>query len=299
MDPVTIAAGVAAFKAAQSSITAIREALDTANDISSISHHISDLFHHSREANKAYQAQRAHKEGVEKGEIKPDESLQEAIDLMIHRREMSEMIKDLEYELNKKFPTPEGEPTMWQQIKREQSRIQALKIKQKRERAEIAKREAEEAKERWKKIGIEALKFGFLIIVTMGIGWMLLTAYDTGPIRQGDMELTASHAIQGIMVLATIAGGYAVVKSNLARVMEDLERHIKKSETDWTKFDARLDAAEEERGRHQLQITTLKDINSPAELKAVNREMADIGARLKTIEKQLERLQNMHNGNHP
>ena len=183
MDPVTIAAGVAAFKAAQSSITAIREALDTANDISSISHHISDLFHHSREANKAYQAQRAHKEGVEKGEIKPDESLQEAIDLMIHRREMSEMIKDLEYELNKKFPTPEGEPTMWQQIKREQSRIQALKIKQKRERAELAKREAEEAKERWKKIGIEALKFGFLVIVILGIGWMLITAYDTGPIR--------------------------------------------------------------------------------------------------------------------
>ena len=41
------------------------------------------------------------------------------------------------------------------------------------------------------------------------------------------MELTASHAIQGIMVLATVAGGYAVVKSNLARVMEDLENHIK------------------------------------------------------------------------
>ena len=179
MDPVTIAAGVAAFKAAKSSITAIREALDTANDISSISHHISDLFHHSREANKAYQAQRAHKEGVEKGEIKPDESLQEAIDLMIHRREMSEMINDLEYELNKKCPTPEGEPTMWDSIKREQSRIQALKIKQKRERAEIAKREAEEAKERWKKIGIEALKFGFLVIVILGIGWMLITAYET------------------------------------------------------------------------------------------------------------------------
>ena len=89
------------------------------------------------------------------------------------------------------------------------------------------------------------------------------------------MELTASHAIQGIMVLATIVGGYAVVKSNLSRVMEDLERHIKKSETDWMKFDTRLDAAEEERGRHTLQITTLKDINSPAELKALNREMAD------------------------
>ena len=183
MDPVTIAAGLAAFKAAQSSITAIREALDTADDISSISHHIADLFHHSREANKAYQAQHAYNESVEKGEIKPDESLQEAIDLMIHRREMSEMIKDLEYELNKKFPTPEGEPSMWQQIKREQSRIQSLKIKQKRERAEIAKREAEKAKERWKKIGQECLKFGIVVIAVLGIGWMLMTAYDTGPIR--------------------------------------------------------------------------------------------------------------------
>ena len=37
------------------------------------------------------------------------------------------------------------------------------------------------------------------------------------------MELTASHAIQGVLLLATVAGGYAVVKSNLARVMEDLE----------------------------------------------------------------------------
>ena len=183
MDPLTIAAGVAAFNAAQSSITAIREALDTADDISSISHHISDLFHHSREANKAYQAQHAYKEGVEKGEIKPEESLQEAIDLMIHRREMAEMIKDLEWELNKKFPTPMGEPTIWENIKREQSRIQALKIKQKRERAEIAKREAEEARERWKKIGQEALKFGTVIIVVIGITLLLINAYETGPIR--------------------------------------------------------------------------------------------------------------------
>ena len=96
---------------------------------------------------------------------------------------MSEAIKDLEWELNQKFPTPVGEPTMWENIKREQSRIQAVKIKLKRERAEIAKREAEEAKERLKKLGLEALKFSFLVIVTMGIGWMLLTAYYTGPIR--------------------------------------------------------------------------------------------------------------------
>ena len=37
------------------------------------------------------------------------------------------------------------------------------------------------------------------------------------------MELTASHAMQGVLLLATVAGGYAVVKSNLSRVMQDLE----------------------------------------------------------------------------
>ena len=37
------------------------------------------------------------------------------------------------------------------------------------------------------------------------------------------MELTATHAIQGLIMLATIASGYAIVKNNLARVMEDLE----------------------------------------------------------------------------
>ena len=113
------------------------------------------------------------------------------------------------------------------------------------------------------------------------------------------MELTAAHAMQGLMLIATIAGGYAEVKSQLARVIEDLERHIKKTDVEASKFDTRLDAAEEERGRHKLQITTLKDINSPAELKSLNREMATIEADLKNLIKQVDRLQDIHNGKHP
>ena len=113
------------------------------------------------------------------------------------------------------------------------------------------------------------------------------------------MELTASHAIQGIMVLATIAGGYAVVKSNLTRVIFDLERHMKKTEIDRVKFDDRLDAAEEERGRHKLQIATLKTISSPNELKLFNREMGEFSARLRAAEQQISKLQNLHNGKHP
>ena len=113
------------------------------------------------------------------------------------------------------------------------------------------------------------------------------------------MELTASHAIQGIMVLATIAGGYAVVKSNLSRVMEDLHELIKRFEDNRIAFDARLDKAESERAKHSLQIDTLKSINSPQELKGFNREMGGFGARLKSIEKQVEKLEKLHNGSHP
>ena len=113
------------------------------------------------------------------------------------------------------------------------------------------------------------------------------------------MELTASHTIQGVMVLATIAGGYAVVKANLARVMEDLEEHIKKSEDNRAKFDTRLDDAESERTLFAGQIETLKGINSPRELKELNREIATISADLRNVTKQVDRLQDMHNGSHP
>jgi predicted nucleic acid-binding Zn-ribbon protein len=112
------------------------------------------------------------------------------------------------------------------------------------------------------------------------------------------MELTASHAIQGIMVLATIAGGYAVVKSNLSRVMEDLHELIKRFENNRIAFDARLDKAESERAKHSLQIDTLKSINSPKELKVFNREMGEFSARLTSTEKQVSKLENMHNGSH-
>jgi len=112
------------------------------------------------------------------------------------------------------------------------------------------------------------------------------------------MELTASHAIQGIMVLATIAGGYAVVKANLSRVMEDLHELIKRFEDNRIAFDARLDKAESERAKHSLQIETLKSINSPQELKVFNREMGEFSARLTSTEKQVSKLENMHNGAH-
>ena len=113
------------------------------------------------------------------------------------------------------------------------------------------------------------------------------------------MELTAAHAMQFVMLVGTIAGGYAVVKSQLSRVIEDLEEHVRRSEDHKTKFDARLDDAESERAVFDSQIGTLSQINSVSELAVQNREMGELQARLRVAEKQIEKLQNQHNGSHP
>jgi prefoldin subunit 5 len=101
------------------------------------------------------------------------------------------------------------------------------------------------------------------------------------------------------MVLATVAGGYAVVKSNLSRVMQDLEDHKKNWDTVREKFDGRLDNAEQERGKIVNQVTTLKGINSPNELKLLHRELEGIQKDIYWLSKQLDQLNSMHNGKHP
>ncbi len=113
------------------------------------------------------------------------------------------------------------------------------------------------------------------------------------------MELTAAHAMQGLMLIATIAGGYAVVKNQLSRVIEDLEEHIKRTEDHKSKFDARLDDAESQRAVFTSQIKTLAEINSVKELAKQNREMGELHTRIKVLEKVLDKLQGQHNGAHP
>ena len=109
------------------------------------------------------------------------------------------------------------------------------------------------------------------------------------------MELTAGHAIQGLMLISTIAGGYAVVKSQLARVIEDLDKITKELES----LNSRLDQAESTTAVFQHQLTILGGILSPDHLRDQHRETASLLARLNVIEKQMAELQRMHNGRHP
>ena len=113
------------------------------------------------------------------------------------------------------------------------------------------------------------------------------------------MELTATHAIQGLIMLATIASGYAIVRNNLARVMEDLENFHKNFDKFKATFDTRLDDAESQRAVFSSQIAVLKEINSVSSLEARNREIATMKAELKVLQDQIGHLQHIHNSKHP
>ena len=101
--------------------------------------------------------------------------------------------------------------------------------------------------------------------------------------------------MQGLMLVATIAGGYAVVKNQLARVIQDLVKINDELEN----VNKRLDVAESSTAVFQHQITVLGHILSPAELEKQHREIADVQARIKVAEGRIASLSSMHNSKHP
>ena len=109
------------------------------------------------------------------------------------------------------------------------------------------------------------------------------------------MELTGGHVMQAVMLVATIAGGYAVVKNQLARVIQDLAKINDELES----VNKRLDAAESSTAVFKHQITILGHILSPAQLEKEHREVADIQARIKVAEGRISSLSAMHNSKHP
>ena len=100
-------------------------------------------------------------------------------------------------------------------------------------------------------------------------------------------------------MLATIASGYAIVRNNLSRVMEDLENFHSAFDKFKSNFDARLDDAESQRAVFSSQIDVLKDINSVAALESRNREIATMQAELRVLRQMTDHLQELHNSVHP
>ena len=101
--------------------------------------------------------------------------------------------------------------------------------------------------------------------------------------------------MQALIMISTIVGGYAVVKNQLARVIQDLAKINDELEN----VNRRLDTAESSTAVFQHQITILGHILSPAQLEKEHREIADIQARIKVAEGRISSLSAMHNSRHP
>jgi len=113
------------------------------------------------------------------------------------------------------------------------------------------------------------------------------------------MELTTSHGIQLVLLLATVVGGYAVVKSNLSRVMQDLTQFHKEHAAYKTKFDDRLDSAESDRSVLTARVNTLASINSVDNLADLNSRLARLEMGQEMLFKDMDSQKKLHNGRHP
>ncbi|GEM_PF-1779398 len=116
------------------------------------------------------------------------------------------------------------------------------------------------------------------------------------------MELGTRELVQFVSLIATLAGAFAVVKSQLSRVIEDL-KHIQK---EMEIVNTRLDKQESGSAVFRHQVGVLGGILSPSNLDKQSREITEVKGELQTIHKQLaylsdssERMYKMHNGVHP
>ena len=109
------------------------------------------------------------------------------------------------------------------------------------------------------------------------------------------MELGTRELVQFISLVATLAGAFAVVKSQLARVIEDLKKVM--SEMDL--INQRLDTIESGSAVFRHQVSVLGGILSPANLDKQSREIAEVKKELTFLREAADRLYKMHNGSHP
>tara|TARA_E500000305_G_C3818986_1_gene142025 strand:- start:142 stop:471 length:330 start_codon:yes stop_codon:yes gene_type:complete len=105
--------------------------------------------------------------------------------------------------------------------------------------------------------------------------------------------------MQFLMLVGTIAGGYAVVRNQLARVIEDLDRHIKAAEIHKATFDSRLDDAESERAVFSSRVDILSDISSVSNLADLNTRLARLEMGQEILFEETKSMRSMHNGKHP
>tara|TARA_R100000742_G_C4278950_1_gene102502 strand:+ start:859 stop:1194 length:336 start_codon:yes stop_codon:yes gene_type:complete len=109
------------------------------------------------------------------------------------------------------------------------------------------------------------------------------------------MEFGIRELVQFGTLLASLAGAFAVVKSQLSRVIID----IKNINNEVHELNARLDRAEADSAVIKHQNSVFGTILSPANLKEQSMNIAELQTEMKVVHKNLDKIYNMHNGKHP
>ena len=109
------------------------------------------------------------------------------------------------------------------------------------------------------------------------------------------MEFGARELVQFGTLLASLAGAFAVVKSQLARVIQD----IKNMYTELHELNTRLDRTEADSAVIKHQNGVFGTILSHSNLKELNKHIAELQTEMRVVHKNLDKIYEMHNGKHP
>tara|TARA_R100001443_G_scaffold29212_2_gene42438 strand:+ start:170 stop:706 length:537 start_codon:yes stop_codon:yes gene_type:complete len=175
MDPITIAAAIAATKTLVKSAKGVQE----------IAHGLDGLF----QAKEQHENNKDHKAGSSIGRknksilqkrAKDDgseTSMSSAAAAVIEEKQLKQQLDDLKAEINSKWPSKPGEKTTWDLILEEREK----RIADKKEREKQEKIDAKERAEHRKAILFEIAKGLAVIVIAGGIGWFLYWAATSGP----------------------------------------------------------------------------------------------------------------------
>ena len=109
------------------------------------------------------------------------------------------------------------------------------------------------------------------------------------------MEFGARELVQFGTLLASLAGAFAVVKSQLSRVIQD----IKNMSIELHELNSRLDKTEADSAVMKHQNGVFGSILSPNNLKELNKHIAELQTEMRVVHKNLDKIYEMHNGTHP
>ena len=108
------------------------------------------------------------------------------------------------------------------------------------------------------------------------------------------MEFGARELLTFGTVLAGLAGTWAVIKSTVSRIQEDLKLVVKEIAS----LNVRLDATESGDAVMKHQVSVLGSMLSPDQKERAAREVEALHHRVNSLRRDCDTLMNMHNGKH-